>query len=138
VTHRAALVTGANGGIGSAVRERLRADGMTVLTLDIAGPADLTLDVARDPLPEAVLAGVDVCVCNAGIVDTIARAHRMTDEQWNGDLRVNLTGAFRVARACLAGMRERGWGRIIWSPISPRTGPPTSRRRRSRSPAASA
>jgi acetoacetyl-CoA reductase len=112
MTGRTALVTGANGGIGAAIAARLRADGLKVITLDLAGPCDLQLDIATDPLP-AVLAEVDVCVSNAGIVDTIAPTHRMTDEQWRRDIDVNLTGAFRVIQACLVGMRERGWGRIV-------------------------
>ena len=112
MTGRTALVTGANGGIGAAIAERLRADGLKVLTLDISGPCDIKLDIATDPMP-AVLAEVDVCVSNAGIVDTIAPTHRMTGEQWRRDIDVNLTGAFRVIQACLVGMRERGWGRIV-------------------------
>ncbi|HTF47356.1 MAG TPA: SDR family NAD(P)-dependent oxidoreductase [Pseudonocardia sp.] len=112
MTGRTALVTGANGGIGAAIAERLRADGLKVLTLDISGPCDIQLDIATDPMP-AVLAEVDVCVSNAGIVDTVAPTHRMTGEQWRRDIDVNLTGAFRVIQACLVGMRERGWGRIV-------------------------
>jgi acetoacetyl-CoA reductase len=112
MTGRTALVTGANGGIGAAITERLRADGLKVLTLDISGPCDIQLDIATDPMP-AVLSEVDVCVSNAGIVDTIAPTQRMTGEQWRRDIDVNLTGAFRVIQACLVGMRERGWGRIV-------------------------
>jgi NAD(P)-dependent dehydrogenase (short-subunit alcohol dehydrogenase family) len=37
----------------------------------------------------------------------------MTAEQWQRDIDVNLTGAFRVVQACLPGMRERGYGRIV-------------------------
>ena len=37
----------------------------------------------------------------------------MTAEQWQRDIDVNLTGAFRVVQACLAGMRERGYGRVV-------------------------
>jgi acetoacetyl-CoA reductase len=56
---------------------------------------------------------VDVCVSNAAITDTIAPAHRMSAEQWQRDIDVNLTGAFRVVQACLSGMRERRFGRIV-------------------------
>ena len=59
------------------------------------------------------LGDVDVCVSNAAITTTIAAAHRMTREQWQRDIDVNLTGAFRVIQACLPGMRERGFGRIV-------------------------
>jgi NAD(P)-dependent dehydrogenase (short-subunit alcohol dehydrogenase family) len=37
----------------------------------------------------------------------------MTEEQWRRDIDVNLSGAFRVVQACLPGMRERGYGRIV-------------------------
>ena len=54
-----------------------------------------------------------MCVANAAITTTIAPAHRMTAEQWQRDVDVNLTGAFRTVQACLSGMRERRFGRII-------------------------
>ena len=84
---------------------------MEVVTVDLAEGCDLRLDVARDPFPD--LGAVDVCVPNAAITTTIAPAHRMTPEQWQRDIDVNLTGAFRTLQACLGGMRERGYGRIV-------------------------
>ena len=108
---RRALVTGAAGGIGAAIAERLRADGCEVTTLDRAEGCDLTIDLASDELPD--LGEIDICVANAAIVDTIAPAHRMSAEQWARDIEVNLTGAFRTVQACLPGMRERSWGRIV-------------------------
>ena len=104
-------MTGAAAGIGAAIAERLRADGMDVTTLDRAEGCDMTVDLATDELP--ALDEIDVCVANAAIVDTIAPAHRMTAEQWASDIEVNLTGAFRTVQACLPGMRERSWGRIV-------------------------
>jgi NAD(P)-dependent dehydrogenase (short-subunit alcohol dehydrogenase family) len=118
-----ALVTGAARGIGAAVAERLRADGLEVLTLDREPGCDLQLDLRTDELP--ALDDVDVCVSNAAITDTIAPAHRMTVEQWSRDIEVNLTGAFRAVQACLAGMRERRFGRIVaMSSAAVRTGLP--------------
>ena len=108
---RRALVTGAARGIGSAIAARLLADGFDVLTADRDEGCDLRFDVARGEIPE--LDDVDVCVSNAAITDTIAPAHRMTAEQWERDIAVNLSGAFRVVQACLPGMRERRWGRIV-------------------------
>jgi NAD(P)-dependent dehydrogenase (short-subunit alcohol dehydrogenase family) len=108
---RRALVTGAARGIGAAIAARLRADGVEVVTLDREPGCDHTLDLAADPLPD--LGQIDVCVSNAAITTTVAPAHEMTPEQWAGDLEVNLTGAFRVVQACLPGMRERSWGRIV-------------------------
>src|SRR5438309_12015911 len=106
-----ALVTGAARGLGAAIAERLRHDGMEVVTADVAAGCDLRLDVARDPFPP--FGDVEVCVANAAITTTIAPAHRMTAEQWQRDVDVNLTGAFRTVQACLSGMRERRFGRII-------------------------
>jgi acetoacetyl-CoA reductase len=108
---RRALVTGAGRGIGAAIAERLRADGLEVVTLDRDPGCDIQLDLAAGPLPE--LGAIDVCVSNAAITDTIAPAHRMTEEQWRRDIDVNLSGAFRAVQACLGGMRERRHGRVV-------------------------
>jgi NAD(P)-dependent dehydrogenase (short-subunit alcohol dehydrogenase family) len=108
---RSALVTGAAAGIGAAIADRLRNDGLEVTTLDRAEGCDLQVDLAADDLPD--LSEVDVCVSNAAITDTIAPAHKMTPEQWARDIEVNLSGAFRAIQACLAGMRDRRWGRIV-------------------------
>jgi len=105
------MVTGAAGGIGAAIAERLRADGLDVLTIDRASGCDHRIDLAADPLPD--LGEIDVCVSNAAITNTLAPAHRMRPEQWDLDIDVNLSGAFRAVQACLGGMRERGWGRIV-------------------------
>jgi acetoacetyl-CoA reductase len=109
---RRALVTGATRGIGAAIAERLRADGFEVTGADRDEGSDLRFDVATDDLPD--LSGFDVCVSNAGITDTIAPTHKMTPDQWARDIDVNLTGAFRVVAACVPGMRERGYGRIVF------------------------
>jgi NAD(P)-dependent dehydrogenase (short-subunit alcohol dehydrogenase family) len=106
-----AVVTGAARGIGAAIASALAERGMEVVTIDLAEGCDIRLDVARDPFPD--LGDVDVCVPNAAITSTIAPAHRMTPEQWQRDIDVNLTGAFRTVQACLPGMRERGFGRVI-------------------------
>jgi acetoacetyl-CoA reductase len=110
---RRALVTGAARGIGAAIAQRLRDDGFEVVTLDVAPGCDLQLDVANGALDDPVFEGIDAVVPNAAITTTIASAHRMTDEQWRRDIDVNLTGAFRVVQACLPGMRERGYGRVV-------------------------
>jgi acetoacetyl-CoA reductase len=108
---RRALVTGAARGIGAAIVRRLAEDGWEVITLDLHEGCDIALDVARDPFPP--LEDVELCVANAGVTTTVAPAHRMTAEQWQLDLDVNLTGAFRTVQACLGGMRERRSGRVV-------------------------
>jgi acetoacetyl-CoA reductase len=110
---RRALVTGAARGIGAAIAQRLRDDGFEVVTLDVAPGCDLQVDLAEGPLDDPVFGDLDVVVSNAAITTTIAPAHHMTEEQWRRDIDVNLTGAFRVVQACLPGMRERGYGRIV-------------------------
>jgi NAD(P)-dependent dehydrogenase (short-subunit alcohol dehydrogenase family) len=118
-----AVVTGAARGIGAAIAAQLRSGGFEVVTIDRAPGCDHQLDLRSDPLPE--LGDVDACISNAAITDTIAPAHRMTQEQWRRDLDVNLTGAFRVVQACLGGMRERRFGRIVViSSMAARTGLP--------------
>jgi NAD(P)-dependent dehydrogenase (short-subunit alcohol dehydrogenase family) len=118
-----AVVTGAARGIGAAIAHALRERNLEVLTIDRQEGCDHTMDLAVDALPD--LSEVDVCVSNAGITDTIAPAHRMTPEQWQRDIDVNLTGAFRVLQACLPGMRERGYGRIVvMSSVAARIGLP--------------
>jgi len=112
VTGRA-LVTGAARGIGAAIAARLREDGFEVVTLDVSEGCDLQVDVARGELRPDDFDAFDVVVSNAAITTTIAPAHKMRPDQWQRDIDVNLTGAFRVVQACLPGMRERGYGRIV-------------------------
>lgn len=108
---RRALVTGAARGIGAAIAARLADDGLEVVTVDVLAGCQLQLDVAAGDFPD--LGAIDVCVPNAGITTTIAPSHRMSAEKWQRDIDVNLTGAFRTVQACLPGMRERRFGRIV-------------------------
>ena len=109
---RTALVTGEAGGLGRAIVARLTEDGHRVVTLDLAGDCDIVADL-RDEVPDLDGIDVDICISNAAVVDTIAPAHAMSGEQWSRDIDVNLTGAFRAVQACLPGMLDRGWGRIV-------------------------
>jgi acetoacetyl-CoA reductase len=110
---RRALVTGAArpGGIGAAIAARLSGDGYEVVTLDREPGCTFTVDVTDGELPP--LDGVDVLVANAGLPTIFGAAHTLELERWRRDLDVNLTGTFRVVQACLSGMRERGFGRIV-------------------------
>jgi NAD(P)-dependent dehydrogenase (short-subunit alcohol dehydrogenase family) len=108
-----ALVTGAAhpGGIGAAIAQRLTADGLEVVTLDRAPGCTFEVDLVTDALPE--LDDIDVLISNAGLPTIVGGAHSMDLERWERDLATNLTGSFRVVQACLRGMRERRFGRIV-------------------------
>jgi acetoacetyl-CoA reductase len=55
---------------------------------------------------------IDIVVNNAGITrDGVL--HKMTFDDWNEVMRINLGGCFNMAKATFPGMRERGWGRIV-------------------------
>jgi acetoacetyl-CoA reductase len=108
-----ALVTGAarEGSIGRAIVVRLEAEGMDVVTLDREPGCTFQADIARDGLPE--LGDIDVYVANAALTTVVGAAHTLSLDKWRQDLDVNLTGTFRVLQACLPGMRERGFGRVV-------------------------
>jgi 3-oxoacyl-[acyl-carrier protein] reductase len=128
-----ALVTGASGGIGSAIAEalagqgaRLAVSGSNLEKLDafraslggshVALACNLSDAAAVDALvPQAVeaLGGrLDILVNNAGVTrDNLAI--RMKDEEWSDVIRINLEAAFRLARAALKPMMRARFGRII-------------------------
>ncbi len=119
---RRVIVTGATGGIGRAITATLTGAGSAVARCDLPGTgADVEFDV-RDR--DAVHAGVtraidalggecDAVIANAGIVDTIHRAERFSEEAWRGDLDTNLSGAFYVAQAAFEALAASGDGRIV-------------------------
>jgi acetoacetyl-CoA reductase len=120
-----ALVTGAAhpGGIGAAIAQRLAEDGLEVVTLDRQPGCTYQVDLVTDELPP--LDDIDVLVSNAGLPTIVGGAHSMDLERWQRDLSINLTGSFRVVQACLRGMRERRFGRIVViSSIAARFGMP--------------
>ena len=129
---RKAFVTGASGGIGEAIARALHGQGATlglhgtrVEKLEaLAGelgdrvrilPANLSDRNEVKELAakaESELEGVDILVNNAGITRD-GLFVRMSDEDWDTVLEVNLTAAFRLARALTHPMMRRRWGRII-------------------------
>jgi len=132
LTGMTALVTGASGGIGSAIAKglaaqgaRLAVSGSNVEKLEafrgelggehVALPCNLSDGAAVDALvPQAVeaLGKLDILVNNAGVTrDNLAM--RMKDEEWSDVIRVNLEAAFRLARAALKPMMRARFGRII-------------------------
>lgn len=133
LTGKAALVTGASGGIGSAIAKALHGQGASVaisgtrlealeaLKAEMGGervaitPCNLSDDDALAALPgqaEEALGGLDILVNNAGLTrDNLAM--RMKDEEWEQVLNVNLGAAFKLIRASLRGMMKRRYGRIV-------------------------
>ena len=128
---RVALVTGGTRGIGRAIVERLKEDGMLVAAGysgndEAAAECAKSLDImvvkgnvgnfadckqAVEQI-EAQLGPIDVLVNNAGITrDGVF--HKMTSEQWSEVIRVNLDSLFNMTRLVIEGMRERSYGRIV-------------------------
>ena len=131
LTGMTALVTGASGGLGSAIARTLAAQGARValsgtrvepletLAAELPGsvvlPCDLADAAAVDALVPAAIAALgslDILVNNAGVTrDNLAM--RMKDAEWDTVLRVNLEAAFRLCRAALKPMMRARFGRII-------------------------
>lgn len=129
---KAALVTGASGGLGDAIARALHAAGAAValsgtrtealeaLAADLGdrayvAPADLGDPEAPAQLAEDVqgeLGSLDILVNNAGLTRDML-SMRLTDEDWQRVLDVNLGAAFRLSRTVLRGMMRRRWGRIV-------------------------
>ena len=122
---RVALVTGGSSGIGAATAQRLLAEGARVSTLDlngdgVAGALALQGDVSRSAEVEAAvteaereLGPIDVLVCSAGIPGTSLPTVEVTDDEWRRVMAIDADGVFFCNRAVLAGMVQRGYGRIV-------------------------
>ena len=126
-----AIVTGGTRGIGRAISEMLKQDGFTVAA-NYGGNDDKARAFTEETgIPtykwdvgdhEACLAGcaqveselgpIDVVVNNAGITRD-GTMLKMSFEDWNEVMRINLGGCFNMAKATFDGMRQRKWGRIV-------------------------
>jgi acetoacetyl-CoA reductase len=125
------MVTGGTRGIGRGIVERLKADGFKVAAgyagneeaakacadelgvMIVKGNVGEFDDCARAVAEvEAELGPIDVLVNNAGITRD-AMLHKMTPQQWNEVIFVNLASIFNMSRQVIDGMRARGYGRII-------------------------
>jgi 3-oxoacyl-(acyl-carrier-protein) reductase len=132
LTGKTALITGASGGIGAAVATALHAAGASVALsgtreaplADLAAtlgarahvlPCNLSDAAAVEALPKQAteaMGRVDILVNNAGITrDNLFM--RMSDDEFQSVLDVNLTASFRLMRGCLRGMMKARWGRIV-------------------------
>ena len=129
---RHALVTGGGTGIGAAIATTLARAGAAVTIcgrrqqpLQTIAEGDsniraMTADVTDETsvvklYQQAEAAGepIDIVVANAGMAES-APAHKTSLDLWTRTLNVNLTGAFLTVKPALAGMRERGRGRIVF------------------------
>ncbi len=132
LTGKSALITGASGGIGAAIARSLHGAGALValsgtrvepleaLAADLGVrafvlPCNLGDAVAVEALPKAAIAAmgaVDILVNNAGITkDNLFM--RMSDDEWQSVMDVNLTATFRLCRGVVRGMMKSRWGRIV-------------------------
>jgi 3-oxoacyl-[acyl-carrier protein] reductase len=134
LTGKVALVTGSGRGIGKAIARKLSEVGATVVVNDIADAAEATAqeikatgknclfvkanisssEEVKQMMEKIVTAfgRIDILVNNAGIArDQLTL--RMTDEEWDTVLNINLKGVFLCTRAALKYMLKQRWGRII-------------------------
>ena len=132
---RTAVVTGGMTGIGLATVQRLQAEGAKVAVgARRAGDTELAAAFRATAGEAAYLAPLDVQDVESiatfvagtedalGPIDILVNAAGVTahqtvcghsDEDWESVIDINLSGPFRMIRACLPGMIERGWGRIV-------------------------
>ena len=132
LNEKSALVTGASGGIGSAIARKLHAAGAKValsgtrqeplerLAEELGErayilPCNLSDMAAVEVLPKQAietLGSLDILVNNAGITrDNLFM--RMSDEEWQSVIDVNLTATMKLCKGALRGMMKSRWGRII-------------------------
>jgi NAD(P)-dependent dehydrogenase (short-subunit alcohol dehydrogenase family) len=132
---KAAIVTGAGRGIGEGVALRFAEEGAKVVVNDVndtdvqrtvetirtrGGKAVAVVgsvasrEIAQKMVDTAVkeFGTVDILVNNAGIIRD-AMLHKMTDEQWDQVIEVNLKGVFLCTQCAARVMREKGYGKII-------------------------
>ena len=125
-----AIVTGAASGIGLATVKLFLDEGATVLGVDLpgdkleqalagTGATALGVSVIDDDAPQKIveaatahLGGIDILFNNAGVVHNCLM-ERMSDEEWDGVLDVNVRSIFRITRACVPSLKQSDAGRII-------------------------
>jgi NAD(P)-dependent dehydrogenase (short-subunit alcohol dehydrogenase family) len=136
IAGKVALVTGGARSLGKQDCLTLAAEGCKVIVLDLngEGAAEVAREIAasggmargyavditdRPALAETVdraqreVGPVDICVNNAGYIYTMGQLKDMGADDWDLNLKINLTGTYNVTRLVFPGMRERQWGRVI-------------------------
>ncbi len=128
-----AIVTGGATGIGEAIARRLAGAGAAIAVVDLdlesarrtaasldhsgfAIQADVSQAIDVQKAVDAVLdrtGRIDILINNAGIAGTAAPIWEQTDEDWQRNIAVNLTGVFNFCRAVVPHMRSRRYGRIV-------------------------
>jgi len=119
---KTAVVTGGASGIGRAVAQRLRKDGLRVAVIDLSPTDDEYGHVAdvrdRAQVDAAVAAireafGPILVLVNAAGVEGFKKFLHMSFQEWSKVIDVNLNGVFHTIQAVLPDMVEEGWGRIV-------------------------
>jgi 3-hydroxybutyrate dehydrogenase len=116
---RRAVVTGSQGGLGSAIVETLRRDGADVVGVDVAPGAEVVADLAsaagvHDAIEGSTrrLGGLDILVLNAG-VQHVAPLEEFPEEQWDRLHDVMVKGAWRAIRDAWPQLTARPGGRVV-------------------------
>ena len=128
---RVAIVTGGTRGIGAAISLALKDRGHTVVANYAGNEEKARAFTEETGIPaykwdvgdheacqagctqvEAEVGPIDILVNNAGVTRD-GTLHRMSFDDWNEVMRINLGGCFNMAKATFPGMRARGWGRIV-------------------------
>jgi NAD(P)-dependent dehydrogenase (short-subunit alcohol dehydrogenase family) len=101
--------------LGAACAERLRADGLTVTTLDLQDTgvaADVTDEAALRRVADEI-GPVDVLINSAGVIGPNKPLVETTADEWRRVFDVNVLGTVNTMRVFVPGMRDRGWGRVV-------------------------
>ncbi|MEK6204350.1 MAG: 3-hydroxybutyrate dehydrogenase [Amylibacter sp.] len=137
IAGRNAVITGSTSGIGRGIALKLASKGARVMINGFGDEADIAKLLTEleklsgkkpiyspanmsDPeqietmmqLAENELGGVDIMMNNAGI-QFVSPIENFPTDKWNQIIAINLNSAFHTTKAVIAGMKARGWGRII-------------------------
>ncbi len=137
LTGKTALITGSTSGIGLGVVQALAAQGANIVINGLGDASEIEktrqsietdykvkaiYDGADMTKPEQIrqmcenavaqFGAVDILVNNAGI-QFVSPIDEFPEEKWDAIIAINLNSAFHTTKACLPGMKKKGWGRII-------------------------